>query len=43
MAHFYGISSYRKEFSKGDKNTIRLPRQYMQEPHGGIRDEGYAA
>lgn len=38
---FYGISSHREEVVKGDKNTIRLPRQHMQESDGGIRNEGY--
>lgn len=29
-----------KGYKSNDKNLIRLPRQYLPQSHGGIRDEG---
>lgn len=29
-----------KGYIQDDKNTICLPRQYLQESHGRVRDEG---
>ncbi len=30
-----------QSYAKYNKNTFRLPRQYLQKPNGGIYYEGY--
>ena len=35
------IQSARKGYSQNEKNTVHLPRQYLQKPDGGVCDERY--